>query len=80
MYCPMISMTALAYMLKYYPNNYNELMKLAKETEVLRERELGRPFSVFDRPKYNSDYKNKRVHEVYLPKLEEQIRKAGGEK
>jgi 3'-phosphoadenosine 5'-phosphosulfate sulfotransferase (PAPS reductase)/FAD synthetase len=76
MYCPMISMTSLAYLLKYYPDNYSELMKLAKKTEVLREKEFGRPFSVFcGEPKYNSDYKNKRVHEVYLPKLEEQIRK-----
>lgn len=76
MYCPLISMPNLAYLLKYYPDNYKKLMKFAKETEMLRERELGRPFSVFfGNPKYNTDYKDKRVREKYLPILEEQLKK-----
>lgn len=73
MYCPMISLPSLAYLLKYYPDNYNEFMRLAKETELEVERKTGKTFSVFDRPKYNSDYKDKRVREVYLPKLEEAL-------
>ena len=76
MYCPMISMPTLAYMLKYYPDNYNNLMKLAKKTELILGGIYGRPISVFGNPKYNTDYKDKRVREKYLPKLEEQLKRA----
>lgn len=72
MLCPMQSMIETAYILKYYPKQYEKMMKLAKETEVKRERELGRPFSVWSsEPKYNSEYRDKRVREVYLSKLYE---------
>lgn len=47
MFCPMSSLQNMAYLLKYYPNEYNEFMRLAKETEVFREKELNKPFSVF---------------------------------
>lgn len=78
MFCPMMSMSGTAYLLKYYPNKYDELMKLAKETERQREIELGRPFSVFSsNPKYNSDYRDKRVKEKYIIELEEKIKKKG---
>lgn len=73
MFCPMQSMSNTAYLLKYYPKQYEEMMNLAKATEAKRERELGRPFSVWaSETKYNSEYRDKRVREVYLPKLEEQ--------
>lgn len=78
MYCPMISMTDMAYMLKFYPEHYETLIQLAKETEEKRESELGRPFSVFDRPKYNASYKDKRVREIYLPRLEEKLQEIEG--
>lgn len=72
MFCPMMSMSNTAYLLKYYPNKYDELMILAKETEHKREKELGRPFSVFSsNPKYNADYRDKRIKEKYLLELEE---------
>ncbi len=73
MFCPMQPMSNTAYLLKYYPKQYEEMMNLAKATEAKRERELGRPFSVWtSETKYNSEYRDKRVREVYLPKLEEQ--------
>lgn len=73
MFCPMQSMSESAYLLKYYPKQYEEMMALAKATEAKRESELGRPFSVWaSETKYNSEYRDKRVREVYLPKLEEQ--------
>ncbi len=76
MYCPMCTMNNLAYILLYYPNSYEEMMKLAKETELLLGREYGKPFSVFSgNPKYNAVYKDKRVREKYLPQLEEQLKK-----
>lgn len=80
MFCPMMSMSNTAYLLKYYPDKYYELMMLAKETERKREKELGRPFSVFSsNPKYNTSYRDARIKEKYLPELEEKIQKERGE-
>ena len=74
MYCPMCSMRNMAYLAKYYPENYQEFITLAKDTEILRERELGRPFSIFaSNPKYNTEYRDKRIKEIYLAELEEEI-------
>lgn len=71
MFCPMQSMINTAYLLKYYPEQYDTMMVLAKETEKKREIERGRPFSVWSsNQKYNSDYRDKRVREVYLPLLD----------
>ena len=75
MYCPMQSMAASAYRLKYYPEQYEKMMALAKATESKMEKDLGRPFSVWNsNPKYNTEYRDKRVREFYLPKIEEQER------
>lgn len=72
MLCPMQSMIGTAYIMKYYPKQYEKMLELAKATEVKREIELGRPFSVWSsEPKYNSEYRDKRVREVYLSKLVE---------
>ena len=70
MYCPMASMETQAYLLKYYPEHYDEVMRLAKETELMREQELGRAFSVWSsNAKYNTDYRDKLIREKYLPLL-----------
>lgn len=42
------------------------------ETEIIREKELGRPFScVSSKPKYNADYLEKVIKTKWLKKLEE---------
>lgn len=75
MFCPMASYLNLAYLYKYYPDNFNTMMTMTKKTEELRAKELGRPFSVFQsNPKYNTEYVVKRVKEKYLPILEEKER------
>lgn len=57
MYCPMASYINFAYLLKYYPDNFNFMIERMRETEKIREAELGRPFSVTSsNPKYNADY------------------------
>ena len=72
MFCPMSSRINLAYLLKYYPEKYDELMKLSKDTEKTREKELGRCFSVrSSNPKYNTDYIDNNVRFKWLPKLED---------
>lgn len=73
MLCPMQSLANQAYLAKYYPVEYDAMNRLAHETEVKREREreLGRPFSVWaSNPKYNTEYRDKRIREKYLPELE----------
>ena len=71
MFCPMASRINLAYLLKYYPEKYNELMKLAKETEKIREVELGRHFSVWSSiPKYDTEYIDNNIRTKWLSILE----------
>ena len=72
MFCPMASRMNLAYLLKYYPSKYVELMKMANDTEKIREKELCRCFSVWEsNPKYNTEYIDNNVRTKWLPKLEE---------
>lgn len=74
MWCPMSSMANHAYLLHYYPSEYEKLMSMARDTEQIREKELGRPFSVWQsNPMYNTEYRDKRVREKYLPALIKQI-------
>ena len=80
MWCPMASMATHAYLLLYYPNEYERMIELAKNTEDVRERDLGRPFSVWQsNPSYNTEYRDKRIREKYLPELIEKISRDGGE-
>lgn len=72
MYCPLSSYLDFAYLLKYYPNNFKFMIERMKETEKIRELELGRPFSVTSsNPKYNADYVNHIVQTKWLKILEE---------
>lgn len=74
MWCPMASMPNHAYLLMYYPSEYERMMKLARDTEIMRESELGRPFSVWSsNPKYNTEYRDKRIRSKYLPELIESL-------
>ena len=57
MYCPMASFMNYAYLYKYYPENFAFMIDKMRETEIIREKELGRPFScVSSTPKYNAEY------------------------
>lgn len=77
MYCPMASYINYAYLLKYYPENFAFMIERMRETEKIREAELGRPFSVISRhTKYNADYLEHIVKTKWLQKLEEK-EKAG---
>lgn len=75
MYCPMSSYLNYAYLYKYYPNNFQFMIEKMRETERLRENELGRPFSVISsNPKYNADYLEKIIKTKWLQKLNEKER------
>lgn len=76
MYCPLASYLNFAYLLKYYPSNFEYMIARMKETEKIRELELGRPFSVISsNPKYNAEYIDKIVKVKWLKKLEEKEEK-----
>lgn len=76
MYCPMASFLNLAYLLKYYPDNFRYMIDKMKETESIREKELGRPFSVkASNPKYNADYVARIVKNKWLNILEQEEQK-----
>lgn len=72
MYCPMSSFLEYAYLYKYYPDNYEEMIKYMKDTEKLREKELGRPFSIrSSNKKYNSEYVDNIIKTKWVKRLEE---------
>lgn len=77
MYCPMTSYLNYSYLYKYYPNNFNFMIEKMRETEAIRERELGRPFScISSNPKYNADYLVYIIETKWLNKLNEIEKKA----
>lgn len=72
MYCPMASKINMAYLLKYYPDNFNFMIERMRETEKIREAELGRPFSATSsNPKYNADYLDHIIRTKWIKILEE---------
>ena len=74
MYCPMMSLENTAYLFHYYPEEYKKLFQLARQTEIMREEILGKPFSVWQsNAKYNTEYRDKVVREKYVPELIEKI-------
>ena len=77
MYCPMSSFISFAYLLKYYPKNFDFMIEKMKETEKLREAELGRPFSVISsNPKYNADYLDYIIRKKWIKILNEKEKEA----
>ena len=72
MACPMAKYLDFAYLYKYYPENFQYMIERMRETEKIREQELGRPFSVISsNPKYNADYLENIIKTKWLAKLEE---------
>ena len=52
------------------------MMEKVRETEQLKERELGRPFAVLaTNPKYNADYMENIIKNKWLYKLNEEENK-----
>lgn len=73
MYCPMSSYKTFAYLCKYYPKNFDYMIEKMKETEALRESELGRHFSIVSsNPKYDAFYLENIVKTKWLKKLDEE--------
>lgn len=72
MYCPMSRYISFAYLLKYYPDNFDYMIDKMKKTEIMRSEELQRPFSVISsNPKYNADYLENIIKTKWLKILNE---------
>lgn len=72
MYCPMASHITYAYLYKYYPENFAFMIDKMRETEKIREKKYGRPFScISSNPKYNSEYLERIIKTKWVKKLEE---------
>ena len=72
MYCPITSYINYAYLYKYYPDNFKYMIEKMRETEKIREKEIGRPFSVTSsNPKYNADYLENIIKTKWLKILNE---------
>ena len=72
MYCPLSNKLEFAYLYKYYPENWKYMIEKMKETEAIREKELGRPFSCTSSdPKYNAEYLEYIIPTKWLPILSE---------
>lgn len=70
MFCPMSKLRNFAYLLKYYPNHYNTMISLMRDTEYKRSLELGRPFSCTQsNGKYGVDYLDNIVKSKYVKLL-----------
>lgn len=72
MYCPLASRITYAYLYKYYPDKFKYMIEKMRETEMIRETELGRPFSaISSNPKYNADYLENNIKTKWLKRLNE---------
>lgn len=72
MYCPMSSKLNYAYLFKYYPTQFDFMIEKMRETELIRSKQLGRPFSITSsNPKYNADYLERIIKTNWVYKLED---------
>lgn len=70
MFCPLMSRKQMAYLYVYYYDQYKKMMDLAKFTELQREKELKRKFSVWSSfSKYDTDYMSNLIPKKYVPLL-----------
>lgn len=70
MFCPLSSRITMAYIALYYPESWEKMLCMIKETEISQSSKLGRPFAVIDKnPKYDADYLRKIIPEKWIPRL-----------
>lgn len=72
MYCPMASKLNFAYLYKYYPNEFNKMIELMKNTEIKLSERFNRKFSVTSsNPKYDAIYLDNIIKTKWINKLNE---------
>ena len=68
MYCPMASLKEIAYLYKYYPENYQYMIDKMKESEKKVEEKTGNPFAIRG-GHYNADYVDYIIKNKWVNKL-----------
>lgn len=72
MYCPMASRISMAYLLKYYPNNFNFMIEKIRETEKELSKQYGKKFAIINsNSKYDADYLDNIIRTKWLKILNE---------
>lgn len=70
MWCPLMSIKESAYLAVFYPEQYETVMNAAREREKVLSEKYGHQRSVWQgNGKYNTDYRDRMVHEKYIPAL-----------
>lgn len=70
MFCPMLSRKELAYILLYYPDKYELLIKYMSDTEKVVSLKTGKPFAIMNgNSKYNAQYIDNIVRSKYYNSL-----------
>ena len=78
MYCPMASYKNMAYLCKYYPENYKFMIEKMAETEEYLTKLKGKPVAIKQsNPKYNVKYVDNIVKTKWLKLLEKQLQEEG---
>lgn len=71
MFCPMAKYSQYAYMLKYYPTKYNQMLEMMRNTENELSERYGKPIAITQsNGKYNAVHLDYVVRFKHLPKLE----------
>lgn len=77
MFCPMLTLKELAYMYKFYPNEYEKYIYMMKQHEYNVSIKLGRKFAIRSKnTKYDSFYTDNIVKTKWINKINE-IEKSG---
>ena len=75
MYCPMMSLKAMAYLCKYYPQHYEFVIEKMAETEEYLSKLKGEPVAIMQsKPKYNTKYIDNVIKTKHLPRLEKKLK------
>lgn len=77
MYCPMMSYLSMAYLLKYYPENYDFMIEKMKESEKMKSEKYGRKVTIKGKDKYDAFYIDNIVRTKWFPILEQKEIEAG---
>ena len=79
MWCPMSDRMNMAYLLKYYPQEYEKMIEMMDATEVMLKEKQGKPVAIMDgNPKYNARYIDNIIRTKWIKKLEEKEKEKNG--
>lgn len=79
MFCPCANLLQHAYTLKYYPQQYDEMIAYMKETEYIVSKRREKKYCISGCQKYDAYYIDNIIHTKWLPKLEKMLKEHDAE-